>query len=117
MATCIRSIHTIGPCNRLLPVSSWDLTIDAPREAQVHDAHASELRRECGPDHELAGRQFQAAAKCVACDHVVFELDNEQWAVVHLTWTANSAGWPHVEAIGHWDEVCAAVVEHARLHQ
>jgi hypothetical protein len=88
-----------------------------PAGGQVRDAHTSELRRECGPDHELARRKFQAAAKCAACDHVLFELDGDEWALVHLTWTANATGWPHIDAIGAWDEVSAAAVAHSRLHE
>jgi hypothetical protein len=79
-----------------------------------------ELRSECGEDHVLAGRDFQSAARCTACDQVLFALDHEEWAVVHLSWPRHSPEpdpqWPAVHALGSWDEVFDAVTAHARGH-
>jgi hypothetical protein len=72
-----------------------------------------------GPDrdHVLAHREFRAAAKCAGCDHVLFELDNDGWALVHLTWSLNEPGWPMVDATGSWEAVLPSVAEHARQHE
>ena len=64
-----------------------------------------------------SGREFHAAAKCGGSDHALFELDTDEWALVHLTWAANRPGWPTVAVMGSWDDVLLAAIDHARLHK
>jgi hypothetical protein len=92
------------------------VTGDGPAETRIRETHTEEPRKECGPNHELAQRDVDVAAKSAGCDLVLFRLDSGEWALVHLTWTANQPGWPRVEAIGMWDVVVTAAVEHAQLH-
>lgn len=98
-----------------LPEPWSDLTTDAPASFGL----AEELRREHSKDHVLAGRDVRDAARCEACDHALFALDHDEWAVVHLTWSPTRESdpyYPRVEALGSWDEVFDAVAEHVRLH-
>jgi hypothetical protein len=45
----------------------------------------AELERQVQPGHELAGRNVMPIAKCGGCDDAVFRLDDETWAIDHLT--------------------------------
>ena len=97
-----------------LPEPWWDLTVDHTAEVEIREAYAERLRVECGPDHRLAGRDFRAVAKCSGCDRALFALDHDEWALVHLTWADPQPGLPTVEAVGSWNDVFVAAVEHAR---
>lgn len=65
-----------------LPTEPW--VAPAADEAGGLEREASV---EVGPGHELSGRTLTAIARCSDCDHVVFRLDDDTWAVVHLTWS------------------------------
>lgn len=45
---------------------------------------------EISPVHQLYGRSLTSVARCEACDDVLFRLDDETWAIVHLTWTGRT---------------------------
>jgi hypothetical protein len=102
------------PCP--LPELWWDISVEGPGELHARELHSRQLKKECGPDHQLFGRDAHAAAKCRGCDRVLYELDRDEWAVVHLTWTSNPPGWPTIDAIGAWPDVSAAAIEHAQSH-
>ena len=71
---------------------SWVVAEPAQAEALV-----AEAVREIGPSHPLFGRGLTTVALCRGCDHVLFRLDDESWAIVHLTWTSarEPAPWPN----------------------
>ena len=58
------------------------------------DALASELAREIGPSHVLSGLTVEAVARRQDQDDVLFrivsESEGEEYAVVHLTWSART---------------------------
>jgi hypothetical protein len=99
-----------------LPEPWWDLTEDGATEIEIRNTYSQELRQECGPSHLLSDREYRAVAKCGACDRALFALDQDEWALVHFTWANPQPGWPTVDAIGPWDGVLAAAVEHAQGH-
>lgn len=62
----------------------------------------TELARELGPGHVLAGRRAVAVGRRMDNDDVLFYLPDGPalLAVVHLTWTGQrerTADWPHAE--------------------
>jgi hypothetical protein len=67
------------------------------------DEQAAAAEREVaigvGPGHQLWGREFTARACCTGCDRVLFSLDDETRAIVHLTWTGRRENdpWPKTE--------------------
>jgi hypothetical protein len=93
-----------------------DISTDDPNHVRDREALSQELRQECGPEHSLFDREASAAATCGACDRALYQLDLDEWAIVHLTWTSNAPGWPTVEATGPWSQVSAAANEHAQNH-
>jgi hypothetical protein len=98
----------------------WDLSVNDPTAVGLRRVYTTELRTECAPQHVLATRQFDAAAKCLACDHALYALDGQEWALVHLTWRQAAepdSRWPLVEALGAWDDVCSAAESHAEQHR
>ncbi|MEU7262035.1 hypothetical protein AB0B21_40520 [Streptomyces rimosus] len=75
-----------------LPAPWW-----VPDDGVLH-ALEQELRRELPPDHPLYGARVRAAARCEACDDVLFRVTDRsfRWAVVHLTWSGRQeqSPWP-----------------------
>jgi hypothetical protein len=71
-------------------------------DAKQAAALEREVALEVGPDHELHGHAFTTIAKCGGCDRVVFMLDDESRAMVHLTWSgkAERAPWPETVRMG-----------------
>lgn len=51
------------------------------------NGYASELHKELSPQHKLYKNEVTAIAKRVDCDDVLFKLEDETFAVVHLTWS------------------------------
>lgn len=63
----------------------------------------SELRREVSDRHSLSNRQAVAIARRSDTDDVLFLLDEDQVAEVHLTWSKeNSAEFP-------WTTLCGRI--------
>ena len=89
----------------LLGIVSHDDDLPEPwfrpdvKQARAVEAEAT---LEVGPGHELCGRTFRAIACCSGCDRVVFLLDDETRAIVHLTWAGRqeAAPWPNAERLG-----------------
>ncbi|MCU1464801.1 MAG: hypothetical protein JWM72_729 [Actinomycetia bacterium] len=69
---------------------------------------------EVGPAHELFGNGFRALAACAGCDRVVFMLDDESRAMVHLTWTGHveSPPWPETVRMGGFIATEIAMDQH-----
>jgi hypothetical protein len=69
---------------------------------------------EVGPAHELFGHGFRALAACAGCDRVVFMLDDESRAMVHLTWTGHveSPPWPETVRMGGFIATEIAMDQH-----
>lgn len=62
-----------------------------------NDCFESELYKEITKGHILFNLKAKAIAKRIDCDDVLFELDNNELALVHLTWkmkTEESNEWP-----------------------
>lgn len=58
-------------------------------------------------------------ARCGGCDDVLFRLDDESWAIVHLTWTRASrerAPWPRFTQFGSFIAVEMTVDAHSEEH-
>ena len=74
----------------------------------------AELERGVQPGHELAGRTVVPIAKCGGCDDAVFRLEDETWAIVHLTWSrrAESPPWPRTKLVSSFLAIEAAMTEH-----
>ncbi|MEU6966064.1 hypothetical protein [Streptomyces chrestomyceticus] len=55
-----------------------------------------ELHRELPPEHLLYGARVHAAARCEACDVVLFRVTDRPlpWAVAHLTWSGRQEQYP-----------------------
>ncbi len=79
-----------------------------------------ELRKELGRGHPLEGVELRAVAKCEGCDEAVFELPNNAFVVVHLTWKGereHDPRWPHAEPFASWDACVQALRQHTtQLH-
>jgi len=89
-------------------VRGRDIDDEARREILVR-----ELRLEVGEGHTLFGAHPTAVASCQHCDDVILELDNGQFAVVHLVWQGpQCAPWPDTDVLEDWDAVVARVLEH-----
>ncbi|MFH8349589.1 hypothetical protein [Streptomyces sp. NPDC018045] len=68
-----------------------------------------ELHRELPPDHPLHGARARAAARCEACDDVLFSLTGQpfRWAVVHPTWSGHQEQlpWPRTSPLAHLNDL------------
>jgi hypothetical protein len=95
----------------LEPPRPW-LRLAPERAAQL----AREAIAEIGPGHELHGHALVAVAACGSCDDVLFRVDDESWAIVHLTWTAkkpDTPPWPHAERFGGYIAMEMALDQHS----
>jgi hypothetical protein len=84
-------------------------------DTQRAQALERELQREISPGHPLAGCQPRAIAACTGCDNVLFALDNDTWALVHLTWTGTveTPPWPRTTQIGSFFAVDLVASQHS----
>jgi hypothetical protein len=69
---------------------------------------------EIGPGHELSGHRLAAIAACGGGDNVAFHVDDDTFAIVHLTWTkhAEPAPWPSRPALGGYMALETVVDSH-----
>jgi hypothetical protein len=74
-----------------MPLEAWHTVT-----AEVAGRLTAELQREIAPGHVLAGRSATVVRRCSGCDDVIVRVDNDAFAVVHLTWTGReeSLPWP-----------------------
>jgi len=64
--------------------------------------------REIGRTHVLYGKELKTLARRQDNDDVLFHVDNEKFAVVHLTWSGQRHGdnrWPTTEIFENWDDL------------
>lgn len=67
--------------------------------------HSSRLTREAnaeiGSGHDLSGLQLIAVAACEGCDRVIFRVNDDTFAIVHLTWASRSETppWPATQRL------------------
>ena len=73
----------------------WDLRNPGEPEQQQIQAVTNELLRETSPGHALYGVAFVVVGRSQARDDVLLKVNN-RWALVHLTWSAQSEEppWP-----------------------
>jgi len=77
--------------NKELLLEPWELI------NYKNDCFESELYKEINKGHILFNLKAKAIAKKIDCDDVLFELENNEFALVHLTWTMKteeSSDWP-----------------------
>jgi hypothetical protein len=75
-----------------------------------------ELRRETVPGHVLHGRPARAlAARKLRKESIWWLPQDGAWAVVHLTWTAETdPQWPTTVVVQTWDEEVAEIADWGR---
>jgi hypothetical protein len=67
-----------------------------------------QLEREINKAHILHGRITKTLAKRQDNDDVLFLVDNEKFAVVHLTWGSQrltDSQWPTTQLFDTWDDL------------
>lgn len=92
-----------------------DLRGHAVEDARERTRLETELIREVAEGHTLAGRSVRALGACSACDDVLFAVDDELFATVHLSFTSDAPDtppWPATEMHGSWEEAAAHVIAH-----
>jgi hypothetical protein len=74
-----------------MPLENWHTVT-----VEVAERLTAELQREIAPGHVLAGRRATVVRRCSGCDDVLFRMDDDVFAVVHLTWSRKREGppWP-----------------------
>jgi hypothetical protein len=96
---------------RDVPRGWWNLT-DGD---QLRHALEEELDRENSPGHLLAATRHDVVARCEGCDDVVVQVSEDQFAVVHLTWTRQRSpepGWPRTRLFISWEMCVQELIEH-----
>jgi hypothetical protein len=94
-----------------IPEPWWDLRTDGPIEAKQRDALRTELNHEVGAGHPLYGRGYSIIARSQARDDVLIALDDNNWAVVHLTWrqAPEDPPWPNTAVFDSLSEAIRSV--------
>jgi hypothetical protein len=67
-----------------------------------------QLEREIGKTHVLHGKTTKTLARRQDNDDVLFLVDNEKFAVVHLTWASQRQTdnrWPTTQLFDNWDDL------------
>jgi hypothetical protein len=85
-----------------------DISSDEGNNPHARQRLVDELRRELGPGHLLESRAAEAVAYRGDRDDVLFRLDGDEWAIVHLSYPderETDPAWPSVEVIGDATEV------------
>jgi hypothetical protein len=75
-----------------------DLDWDAGKKADYCTGWESQLARELGPSHALFGRAAKLIARRFDTDDALFQLEGDQVAEVHLTWSKGQEPdprWPN----------------------
>jgi hypothetical protein len=92
-----------------MPLEAWHTVTGSEAEKLT-----AELRREIAADHVLAGRTATVVRRCSGCDDVIFRLDGDVFAVVHLTWSGRRepAPWPRTAILSTFLAVESFVDSH-----
>ena len=75
----------------------------------------TELQRELSPAHPLFDIGAEAIGKSEANDDVLFQLQNGEFALVHLTWTGHieaTGQWPYYELYQSWNDFVTQRMQH-----
>lgn len=92
----------------------WWILDSKPRLRQGLEV---ELKRETLPGHILDGKTAFAVAKCDGCDEVIFRIDNNNYARVHLMWSRGKSGedptYPFTTLLPTWRDVITNVGGHS----
>jgi hypothetical protein len=67
-----------------------------------------QLEREISKTHVLHGRATKTLARRQDNDDVLFLVDNEKFAIVHLTWASQRQTdnrWPATQLFDNWDDL------------
>lgn len=107
LSTCCRFNNT---CNVLMKNNKVpDKTIPLPEPWFWTDIDfTKQLRKEISLFHVLFFKRTKSIAKREDCDDVLFQLRNNKYAVVHLTWQNQAhqdTRWPETEVYNSWQEV------------
>jgi hypothetical protein len=86
----------------------WTPVVPDERAALIR-----ELRRELPSGHELHGLRYQPLVRRLSRDDTIWWLPHrEQWALVHLTFQAETdPRWPMASTYSTWDELLAALTD------
>lgn len=71
-----------------------------------------QLQKELSQDHSLKFKKTKTLARREDNDDVLFELDNGEFAIVHLTWQSKaheSSDWPTMKKFKDWTEVAEKI--------
>ena len=90
----------------------WFVVIDTEQGLELEQ----ELRREAPDGHVLRGREVRAIAMRKLMKEVLYWLPaEERWAVVHLTWYAETnPSFPTTVMCNSWHEVLAELADRGR---
>lgn len=72
-----------------------------------------QLKREIGKTHILHGKTIKTLAKRQDNDDVLFLVDDEKFAVVHLTWASQRQTdncWPATQFFDNWDDLYVKII-------
>jgi len=96
-----------------LPDSPWWSPPAANREAV-----ATELKAEVAPGHPLQGADLSVAWRCLACDDVLVGIGDDDFGIVHLTWSGQREipPWPRFTPTGRLAATKSFLDAHAQLH-
>lgn len=78
-------------------------------------AMTAELGRELMPGHVLHGKHAEALAKCPHCDSVIYQMPEERYALVNLTWARGpeQPPWPQTAVFTTWSDALEAMGDHS----
>lgn len=102
-----------GEIVQLLPANKIEFLMPWVQIKDLNGYLEEELKRELHEQHILFGKTVKEIARRQDCDDVLFKLDNEEYAVVHLTFSGkkeNSKDYPDTQIFKHWTEVYEKVI-------
>jgi hypothetical protein len=103
------------PSDFVFPQPWRDLRGHEVRDSEVASGLSDRLGVETAEGHPLFGMTVRTVAKCTACDHVLYDLGDSRYALVHLTWTRTPPDrppWPMSTVHGSWGDAVEAVLAH-----
>lgn len=88
----------------------WDLRPGGEREQEIAESHARELLDELAPNHPLYGLRFEVVATFRPADDILIRLEDQRWALVHLTYKRPERdGWPETDLLIGREQVQVAI--------
>lgn len=102
-----------GDIVSLLPGDELEFLLPWQACTSEHAALQHELYLELSEKHPLFGKNATTVARRIDNDDVLFKLDGEQYAVVHLTWSSKKERYPDcpfTRMFDHWKDVYEKVI-------